>query len=61
MQAQRRYSTSSGPASIGNVEDRADRAVAEAKAALGEEAFAAAWARGQAMTVDDLVAFAGAR
>lgn len=26
--------------------------------ALGEEAFAAAWARGQSMTADELVAFA---
>jgi predicted ATPase len=34
-----------------------DRAVADAKAALGEEAFAAAWARGEAMTQDELVTF----
>jgi predicted ATPase len=34
------------------------RAVATARAALGEEAFAAAWARGRAMTPDEIVAFA---
>jgi hypothetical protein len=34
-----------------------DRAVADAKAALGEEAFAAAWARGEAMTPEEIVAF----
>jgi non-specific serine/threonine protein kinase len=33
-------------------------AVAAAKAALGEEAFAAAWARGEAMTAEEIVAFA---
>jgi hypothetical protein len=32
-----------------------ERAVADAKAALGEEAFAAAWARGQAMQPDEIV------
>ena len=32
-------------------------AVAAAKAALGEERFAAAWARGEAMTPDEIVAF----
>ena len=35
-----------------------DRAVADAKAALGEQAFAEAWARGEAMTTDEIVAFA---
>jgi hypothetical protein len=35
-----------------------DRTVAESKAALGEEAFAAAWARGEAMTPEEIVAFA---
>jgi hypothetical protein len=35
-----------------------ERAVAEAKAALGEEAFAAAWARGEAMTPEEIVVFA---
>jgi class 3 adenylate cyclase len=35
-----------------------ERAVAEAKAALGEEAFAAAWARGDATTPEEIVAFA---
>jgi non-specific serine/threonine protein kinase len=35
-----------------------ERAGAEAKAALGEEAFAAAWARGEAMTPEEMVAFA---
>jgi predicted ATPase len=37
-----------------------DRAVAEARAALGAEAFAAAWARGEAMTLEEMVAFASA-
>ena len=32
-----------------------EEAVADAKAALGEEAFAAAWARGQAMQPDEIV------
>jgi hypothetical protein len=35
-----------------------DLAVADAKAALGEDAFAAAWARGQAMTPEEIVEFA---
>jgi predicted ATPase len=40
------------------VEERIhDRAVADAKAALGEEAFAAAWARGQALQPDQVVEF----
>jgi hypothetical protein len=34
-----------------------ERAVADAKAALGETAFAAAWARGQAMQPDEIVEF----
>jgi predicted ATPase/class 3 adenylate cyclase len=34
-----------------------ERAVAAAKAALGDEAFAAAWVRGQAMTAESVVAF----
>ena len=34
-----------------------ERAVADAKAALGDEAFAAAWARGEAMTAEEIVAF----
>ena len=34
-----------------------DQAVARAKAALGEEAFADAWARGEAMTPEEIVAF----
>jgi hypothetical protein len=33
------------------------QAIASAKAVLGDEAFAAAWARGEAMTDEDLVAF----
>jgi len=37
-----------------------EKAVAAAKAALGEEAFAAAWARGEAMTAGEIVAFAQA-
>jgi predicted ATPase len=36
------------------------RAVSNAKAALGEEAFAAAWARGRAMAPQEIVAFANA-
>jgi hypothetical protein len=35
---------------------RYDRAVATARTALGEEVFAAAWAAGQALSVDDAVA-----
>ena len=35
-----------------------EQAVAEAKAALGEDAFGAAWARGEAMTPEEIVAFA---
>jgi predicted ATPase len=35
-------------------------AVADARAALGEAAFAAAWARGEAMTPDEIAAFAEA-
>jgi tetratricopeptide (TPR) repeat protein len=38
-------------------EERHEQAVADAKTALGEEAFAAAWARGEAMTPDEIVAF----
>jgi hypothetical protein len=34
-----------------------ERAVADAQAALGEEAFAAAWARGHAMRAEEIVAF----
>ncbi len=37
-----------------------EAAVAAAKAALGEEPFAAAWARGEAMTPDEIVAFSQA-
>jgi hypothetical protein len=37
-----------------------EAAVAAAKAALGEEVFAAAWGRGQAMRADEIVAFAEA-
>lgn len=33
-----------------------DQAVADAKAALGEGAFAAAWARGAGMTPEEIVA-----
>jgi predicted ATPase/class 3 adenylate cyclase len=39
-------------------EETHERALADAKAALGEEAFAAAWARGEAMALEDIVAFA---
>ena len=35
-----------------------DEAVARARAALGEERFAAAWARGEGMKPDEVVAFA---
>ena len=35
-----------------------ERAVADAKAALGEDAFAAAWARGQALTAKEIVELA---
>jgi hypothetical protein len=38
------------------LEDRAAGAVVDAKVALGEEAFAAAWARGHAMTAEEIVA-----
>ena len=38
-----------------------DRAASAAKAALGEERFAAAWARGEAMTPDEIMAFAEAQ
>ena len=38
--------------------ERYGRAVALARAALGEEAFAAAWAAGRAMTLDEAVAYA---
>jgi non-specific serine/threonine protein kinase len=38
-------------------EEMHDRAHAEAKAALGDEAFAAAWARGEGMTTEEIVAF----
>ena len=34
-----------------------DRALEDARGALGEEAFAAAWARGEAMSPDDIVGF----
>jgi predicted ATPase len=37
-----------------------ERAVTDAREALGEEAFAAAWARGEAMTPEEIVAFCGA-
>jgi hypothetical protein len=37
---------------------RVERSVAAARAALGEEAFAAAWAAGQALTWEDAVALA---
>jgi hypothetical protein len=35
-----------------------DRSISAARAALGEEAFAKAWAEGQAMTVGEAVAYA---
>jgi non-specific serine/threonine protein kinase len=35
-----------------------ERNVAEARLALGEEAFSAAWERGRAMTMDEAVALA---
>jgi len=35
-----------------------DQAVAATRAALGEEAFSAAWAEGQAMTLEEAVAYA---
>jgi len=35
------------------------RAVADAKAALGDEAFASAWARGYGMTPDEIVQLCG--
>ena len=38
-----------------------DRAAADAKAALGDEAFRAAWACGESMTAAEIVAFAQAR
>ena len=34
-----------------------EQVVADAKAALGDEAFAAAWARGETMTPEEIVAF----
>ena len=37
------------------------RAVADAKAALGDEAFASAWARGHGMTPGQIVQFCGER
>jgi predicted ATPase len=39
-------------------EETHESALADAKAALGGKAFAAAWARGEAMTLEDVVAFA---
>jgi hypothetical protein len=40
------------------LEDEAhEKALADAKAELGEEAFSAAWARGTAMTPNEIVAF----
>lgn len=33
------------------------RAIADARAALGEEAFAAAWARGRAMSPEEIIEF----
>ena len=38
-----------------------EAAIADARAALGEEAFAAAWARGKAMTLEEIVAFSEAK
>jgi hypothetical protein len=43
-----------------NYEELNDRAVADAKAALGEEGFAAAWARGEGMTAEEIAAAVGA-
>jgi hypothetical protein len=37
-----------------------ERGVSAAKAALGEEAFASAWGRGEPMTLDEVRAFAEA-
>jgi len=37
-----------------------ERAVADARAALGEAGFAEAWARGEAMTAEEIVAFSEA-
>jgi hypothetical protein len=34
-----------------------DRAAAEAEAALGADAFTVAWARGEGMTLEEIVAF----
>jgi tetratricopeptide (TPR) repeat protein len=42
------------------MEEIRDRAVAEGRAALGEDAFAAAWARGEAMTLEEIVELASA-
>ncbi len=41
-----------------NERDRYDREVAALREALGEEAFAAAWAAGRAMTLEEAVAYA---
>jgi hypothetical protein len=47
---------------VGFADEDAERmhheAVAEAKDVLGDEAFAAAWARGEAMTPEEVAAFA---
>ena len=54
----RRSATSSRPTFDDDSErQECEAAVATAKAALGEEAFAAAWARGEAMTPEEIVAF----
>ena len=42
-----------------NEEKLQQRAVAAAKAALGEDAFAAAWAGGEAMTPEEIVQLDG--
>jgi hypothetical protein len=38
--------------------DTHERALASARAALGEEAFAAAWAAGQALTLEQAIVYA---
>jgi predicted ATPase len=47
-----------GLPSAGPELERRDREVAQARAAMGEDAFSAAWSHGKTLSVDDVIAFA---
>jgi tetratricopeptide (TPR) repeat protein len=56
--AAKRQRDASGPAASAAARADSERSVATARAALGEEAFATAWAEGRALSLEEAVAFA---